>query len=72
MDDTDRIVAAIFTAGLCQGKADAAEYFRLYDRCLEMINERKKAADAAKKAEKKPQMKISEKAMAWASKKPGK
>jgi hypothetical protein len=47
MDDTDRIAAAIFAAGMCQGKPLAPpDYFKAYDRCLEIFREREATAKA--------------------------
>ena len=65
MDETDRIVAAIFTAGLCRKKSmEPADYFKVYDQCLGIIRER----DAAAKASRGP-MEISDHAMAGRKKK---
>lgn len=65
MNDTDRIVAAIFTTGLCQGKPmGPADYFRVYDECLKIVSEREAAAKKAR-----PGLKVSDKAMEWAKKK---
>jgi hypothetical protein len=48
MDNTDRIVAAIFTLGLCQDKPMAPEhYFVIYDQCLEVIRKREAAVQQA-------------------------
>jgi len=41
---TDKIIAAIFAASMCQGKPDAREYYRAYDECLEIVAERKAAS----------------------------
>ncbi len=49
MDDTDRIVAAIFTAAMCAGKAgDFADYFKAYDAFLALAKERAKSQAAGK------------------------
>ena len=65
MTDTDRIVAAIFSAGLCQGKATKAQdYFVAYDECLEILSRREVDAKKAKS------MTISDATLAASKKKP--
>jgi hypothetical protein len=45
MDDTERIVAAIFAAGMCQGKTtEAGDYFKSYDQCLAIFRARLETA----------------------------
>ncbi len=48
MKKTDRIVAAIFAAGMSQGQP-MGEYFDAYERCLEEIRKREKAPKGARR-----------------------
>jgi hypothetical protein len=52
MDDTDRIVAAIFAASHCRGLADPvhADYLAQYDEFLRLLGERAEAETAKAKA----------------------
>lgn len=56
MDDTDRIVAAIFAAGMCQGKS-MADYFEMYDQCLANFHKRDEAAKKEKRVNMKQKVK---------------
>jgi hypothetical protein len=40
MNDTDRLIAAVFTASIMPKKATPADYFKMYDTFIEVIKDR--------------------------------
>lgn len=62
MSETDKIVAAIFTLGICRDKQKRiADYLPVYQECLEAIQTAGK--------EKKQPLKISDEALRWSKRK---